>query len=163
MSASSYILRIYQSSIPPRSRRWYPRCSVSFSFARPRNTYTFCVPFLAVFLLICLMMIYPYKPRDHDSNSRSCKRLHAIFTKAGLEPPLPPSPPKEWNPVFRVHITPAPPGLSRSKTGPCSDATIVIVRTGIGSLGRIWRELWRTYGRVQRRNSGWSGAVDYYY
>jgi hypothetical protein len=83
-----------------------------------RFTHTrLCAPLLVVFLLIFLMITYPSKSHDHDSKFRPCKRLHAIFTKAGLEPPLPPSSPTKWHPVFRIHITPAPPGLSRSKTG----------------------------------------------
>ena len=47
-----------------------------------------------------------------------------------------------------------------ARRGLCKDATNVIVRTGICSLDQIPRELWRTYGRIRRRNSDWSGAVD---
>ena len=46
--------------------------------------------------------------------------------------------------------------------GPSLDATIAIVRTGIGSLGRIWKRLWRIYGKVRKKDSGWSDEFDYF-
>lgn len=85
--------------------------------AWPLLEYTLCAPLLVVFLLIFLMVVHPSKSHDHNSKFHPCKRLHAIFMKAGLEPPLSPFPPIQRLPVFRIHITPAPPGLLRSKTG----------------------------------------------
>ena len=48
------------------------------------------------------------------------------------------------------------------RRGPCLDATIVIVRTGFGSLGRIWKRLWRIYGKIRKRDSGWRDEIDYF-
>jgi len=111
------------------------------------------------------MIIYPSESRDYDSRFGPCKRLHAIFTKAGLEPPLPPSPPAKWHPVFRVYITPAPPAFSRSKTGSVLGRHYRHrsnrYRLPGPDFEKVMEDIWES-PKEEKEELAWSGAFDYF-